>query len=67
MIPGGLTSLLQLLDVCTNRPFKVILREKYTSLMADGKHEYVPTGENRWPDTDLLYTWIKDAWERISL
>jgi hypothetical protein len=35
--------------------------------MADGKHEYVPAGENKWPVTDLLYTWIKDSWERISL
>lgn len=35
--------------------------------MADDKHEYVPTGGNRWPDTGLLNTRIKGAWQCISL
>jgi hypothetical protein len=43
IIPGGLTSLLQPLDVCTNRPFKPTLKEMYPSLMADGKHGHKPT------------------------
>jgi hypothetical protein len=38
LIPGGLTSLLQPLDVFTNLPFKATIKEMDSSWMI-GKHE----------------------------
>jgi hypothetical protein len=54
IIPGGLTSMLQLLDVCINRPFKVTLKEQYTQWMAAGEHEFMP-------DAEQLCEWIREA------
>ena len=65
VIPGGLTSMLQPLNVCINRPFKFALKQKYTEWMAGRNHQYTPTGKIKKPDLDLLCSWIKDAWDQI--
>ena len=44
VIPGGLTSVVQLLDVCLNKPFKDRLREKWTTWMVEGEKAF----ECRW-------------------
>jgi hypothetical protein len=44
-IPEGLTSMLQPLHVCINRPFKAALKEQYTRWMATREHEFTPTGK----------------------
>jgi hypothetical protein len=46
IIPGGLTLMLQLLDVCINWPFKAALKEQYTRWMAAGEREFMPTEKN---------------------
>jgi hypothetical protein len=66
IIPGGLTLLLQPLDVCINLPFKAALKEMYTNWMADGKYEYMTTSKIKWQGIDLLCMWLKDMWEHIS-
>jgi hypothetical protein len=66
MIPGGLTSMLQMLDVCINQLFKVTLKEQYTRWMAAAEHEFTPTGKIKRPDVEQLSEWIREAWARIS-
>jgi hypothetical protein len=66
IISGGLTPLLQPLDVCINRPFNAALKEMYTIWIADGKREYMPTGKIKLLNNDLVCTWIKDVWECVS-
>jgi hypothetical protein len=66
IIPGGLASMLQLLDVCINRLFKAVLKEQYTWWMATGEHEYTQTGKIKRRSVEQLCEWIREAWARIS-
>lgn len=65
IIPGGMTSMLQPLDVCLNKPFKAHVKRLYAQWMADGIYALTPTGRVRRPDIPLLCQWIVDAWKAI--
>lgn len=65
IIPGGMTSILQPLDVCVNRPFKAALKQLYTEWMAADNHTLTPTGRIQRPEVQLLCSWILTAWNRI--
>jgi hypothetical protein len=45
VIPGGMTSILQALDVVVNKPFKDYLREQYEDWLINNQHEYTRAGK----------------------
>ena len=61
VIPGGLTSNLQPLDKCINKPFKAKLRMLYETWMVNGPFTYTPSGKKRAPSKELVLTWINRA------
>lgn len=65
MIPGGLTSMLQPLDVCLNKPFKDRLRQIWTEWMTSGSVKTTKGGNLQKPDITLVCQWVKDAWDSI--
>lgn len=67
VIPGGLTSVLQPLDVCVNRPFKVEFRRCYSEWMAAGSHEKTPTGRLKRASLQQVCQWILNAWRSLSV
>lgn len=65
IIPGGMTSQLQVLDVVVNKPFKDHMRKKY-EWMLSGNHQFTPTGKLKKPSVADLGQWIMAAWNAIS-
>ena len=66
VIPGGMTSLLQPLDIGVNKPFKDNLRQYWNKWMLDGNHTFTPAGRIRKPDLHQICQWILDNWNSIS-
>ena len=65
IIPGGMTGILQPLDVCINKPFKDRLRVKWQEWMITGEHTLTASGRTRKADLNVICGWIKEAWNDI--
>ncbi|KAJ8367215.1 hypothetical protein AAFF_G00324280 [Aldrovandia affinis] len=66
IIPGGMTSQLQVLDVVVNKPFKDHLRKRYTEWLLAGNHALTPSGKIQKPAVRRLCEWILQAWADVS-
>ena len=66
VIPGGLTSHLQLADVLWNKPLKEAYKAKYNEWMMSGEKSYTAAGNIRAPDKALCLQWVKQAWESVT-
>ncbi|XP_062829050.1 pogo transposable element with KRAB domain isoform X2 [Anolis carolinensis] len=65
VVPGGLTSVLQPLDVCLNKAFKDRLRKMWHEWMSSGQGRLKKVGNVMKPDIKLIANWVRDAWEEI--
>ncbi|GBC24355.2 pogo transposable element with KRAB domain [Rhizophagus irregularis DAOM 181602=DAOM 197198] len=66
VIPGGLTSICQPLDVAINKPFKDNLRKEWHHWMSNGGAGYTTSGNLRRAKISDVCKWVKRAWENIS-
>jgi hypothetical protein len=66
VIPGGLTSKCQPLDVAINKPFKDNLRKEWHFWMSNGGAGYTEAGNLRRAKISDVCGWVKRAWESIS-
>ena len=66
VIPGGLTSVCQPLDVSINKPFKDNLRKEWHAWMASGGAGETAAGNLRRASFSDVCLWVKRAWEGIS-
>jgi hypothetical protein len=64
-MPGGLMSVLQLLEVSVNKAFKGNTGKLYTQWMTEGGHEIMPTGKMR-PSSEMMCDWVARAWDMDS-
>ena len=65
VIPGGLTSQLQPLDVCLNKPFKDRIRQMWSDWICSDAVTKTKSGLPQKPDITLVARWVKDAWDSI--
>lgn len=67
MIPGGLTSICQPLDVSLNKPFKQGIKTRWVQWMETGEHTFTPSGRQRAATPDLLCQWVKESWDDVKV
>ncbi|KFD61376.1 hypothetical protein M514_24697 [Trichuris suis] len=67
VIPDGLTSVLQPLDVCINKPFKDYMREEWKEWMENGQKSYTVSGRMRAPSLSLLCQLAINAWSKVKM
>lgn len=66
VIPGGLTSLVQPLDVSINKPFKDSLRQRWNMWMLEGDKTFTKGGNMRQVSLPEMCQWILTAWNEIK-
>ena len=66
VIPGGMTSMLQPLDVSINKPMKTLLRKRWNDWYSDGAHTFTAGGKMRKPELQEISKWVADAWLEID-
>ena len=64
VIPGGLTGIVQPLDVSL-KPFKAEIKKKWHSWMARDNADSTPSGSLKGADPVTIATWVKEAWESV--
>ena len=67
IIPGGLTKLLQPLDISVNRTFKSGMRTLWEEWMSTGEHSFTNTGRLRRATLPEVTNWILQSWKSVSI
>lgn len=65
VIPGGLTKLLQPLDISVNRCFKAELRVIWENWMTTGEKSFTATGRMRRASYSTVCQWVLQAWNAV--
>ena len=65
VIPGGMTSVLQPMDISINKPFKDRLRQQYLAWISDPALELTETGKIRRAAPSEVARWMSVAWKAI--
>lgn len=65
VIPGGMTSQLQPLDVAVNKPFKDRVRKYYSEWLCSEDHALTASGKIKKASAANIVEWISKAWKEV--
>ena len=66
VIPGGLTSICQPLDIAINKPFKDNLRREWHTWMGNGGAGLTDAGNLRRAKISDVCGWVKRSWDNVA-
>ena len=66
IIPDGMTSQLQPLDVAVNKPFKDYVKQEYEDWLMSDNLPLTATGKIRKAPASVVATWVSSAWKKID-
>lgn len=66
IIPGGMTSMLQPLDVSINKPMKSMMRAQWNEWMSCGDHQFTKGGHMKKVDLVTICSWVLKAWNSLD-
>uniref|UniRef100_K7GHM1 Uncharacterized protein n=1 Tax=Pelodiscus sinensis TaxID=13735 RepID=K7GHM1_PELSI len=66
IIPGGMTKMLQALDVTVNKPMKDALRRKWNTWLLEDEHTFTAGGRMRTLTLQDVTQWIADVWVELD-
>jgi len=66
VIPGGLTSQLQPLDISVNKLFKGFMNEEWAKWIEAPTHYVTPAGRVKRPSISNVCKWVKNSWQRVK-
>jgi len=67
VIPGGLASQLQPLDVSVNKPFKGFMHEEWARWTETPTHHITPAGRVKRPSISNVSEWVKNSWQQVKI
>ena len=66
IIHGGITTLLQFLDIHVNKPFKDIMKEKWEDWIENGAAEFTEKGNRKCESYQIVAEWADYTWKKIA-
>ena len=66
VIPGGLTSQLQPLDISVNKLFTGFMHEEWAKWIEAPTHHVTPAGRVKRPSISNVCKWVKNSWQRVK-